>query len=62
MELWALAVDDWEQGKIDKKLYRYLGSVFHPDFRNIWDYVPSDRRDYLQQLEMLDSEFWNYYP
>ena len=61
LELMDFAVEDGQQGKIDKNLFRALSFVFHPDFKNSWDYVPPERQDYTQQMYILDSNFWNYY-
>lgn len=61
LELMDLAVDDWQHGRIDKNLFRALSFVFHPDFKNLWDYVPPERQDYTRQMYILDSNFWNYY-
>ena len=60
-ELMSFAIDDWKQGKIDKNLYRALSFVFHPDFKNTWDYVPPERQEYTRQINILDSNFWHYY-
>ena len=57
----SFAIDDWKQGKIDKNLYRALSFVFHPDFKNTWDYVPPERQEYTRQINILDSNFWHYY-
>lgn len=61
LELMDFAVDDWQQGKIDKNIFRALSFVFHPNFKNQWDYIPPERQDYTRQMYILDSNFWNYY-
>ena len=61
LELMNLAVDDWQQGKIDKNLFHALSFLFHPDLKNTWDYVPPERQDYTRKMYVLDSNFWNYY-
>lgn len=61
IELHNLACNDWKQRKINKELFRTLSFLFHPDFRNPWDYVPSERREYTSQMYKLDSNFWKSY-
>lgn len=61
IELTNLAIDDWEHGKIDRELYRTLSYIFHPNFKNIWDYVPPERQSYTIQMHKLDSDFWELY-
>ena len=60
-KLMNLAYKDWSHGRINKDLYRMFGFVFHPDFRNIWDYVPPERQEYTRQMYKLDSNFWKSY-
>lgn len=61
LELRNLANNDWKQGKISKELFRILSFVFHPDFKNTWDYVPPERQVYTRQMHQLDSNFWRLY-
>ena len=61
LELMNLAYKDLSHGRINKDLYRMFGFVFHPDFRNIWDYVPPERQEYTKQMYILDSNFWKSY-
>lgn len=61
LELSNLANNDWKQGKISKELFRILSFVFHPDFKNTWDYVPPERQAYTQQMYQLDTNFWRSY-
>lgn len=61
LKLMNLASEDWAKNKINIDLYSTLCFVFHPDFRNMWDYVPPERQEYTRQMYKLDSNFWKSY-
>lgn len=59
--LMNLASEDFHNGGISQEVYEKLSYVFHPDFGNLWDYVPPERQFYNRQMMTLDSYFWKQY-
>lgn len=60
-ELLNLTSNDWKQHKIDPDLFYALFFIFHPDFRNPFDYVPPERQEYTSQMYKLEKNFWKTY-
>lgn len=60
-ELFKLMAEDGENDKMSKEVRRTLAHVFHPDFKNIWSYVPSEEQDSEWKLRKLDNNFWKSY-
>lgn len=60
-KLLEFAREEFTSGKISKRVYGILNFVFHPDFKNTFDYVPPERQDYTRQMWKFDSGFWEYY-
>lgn len=61
LELKNLASEDWAHNSINEDVYRMLCFVFHPNFRNMWDYIPPEKQAYPRQMYQLDSNFWRSY-